>query len=40
MNFAVNPGGIGRFRVSAFIQQGRVGLVMRTINTGIPSFQD
>ena len=24
-NFAVSPGGIGRFRVSAFMQQGRVG---------------
>ncbi len=39
-NFAVSPGGIGRFRVSAFIQQGRVGLVLRTINTAIPSFED
>jgi len=39
-NFAVNPGGIGRFRVSAFIQQGRVGLVMRTINTVIPRLED
>ena len=39
-NFAVSPGGIGRFRVSAFIQQGRVGLVLRTINMAIPSFQD
>ena len=28
-NFALSPGGIGRFRVSAFIQQGRVGLVLR-----------
>ena len=24
-NFAISPGTIGRFRVSAFIQQGRVG---------------
>ena len=39
-NFAVNPSGIGRFRVSAFIQQGRVGLVMRTINTTIPRLED
>jgi twitching motility protein PilU len=39
-NFAVNPGGVGRFRVSAFIQQGRVGLVMRTINTTIPRLED
>jgi twitching motility protein PilU len=39
-NFAVSPGGIGRFRVSAFMQQGRVGLVLRTINTTIPKFED
>src|SRR6476469_3560215 len=39
-NFAISPGGIGRFRVSAFIQQGRVGLVMRTINTVIPSLDE
>jgi twitching motility protein PilU len=39
-NFAVNPSGIGRFRVSAFIQQGRVGLVMRTINTTIPKLEE
>ena len=30
-NFAVAPQGIGRFRVNAFVQQGHVGLVMRTI---------
>ena len=29
-NFAISPPGIGRFRVNAFIQQGRVGMVMRT----------
>ncbi len=39
-NFAINPAGIGRFRVNAFIQQGRAGLVLRTINTKIPSFED
>jgi twitching motility protein PilU len=39
-NFAVSPGGIGRFRVSAFMQQARVGLVLRTINTTIPKFED
>jgi twitching motility protein PilU len=39
-NFAINPGGIGRFRVNAFLQQGRVGLVLRTINTSIPNFDD
>src|SRR5688500_10229178 len=39
-NFAVSPGGIGRFRVSAFLQQARVGMVLRTINTTIPKFED
>ena len=39
-NFAINPAGIGRFRVNAFIQQGRVGLVLRTITTTIPKFDD
>ena len=39
-NFAINPGGIGRFRVSAFMQQGRIGMVLRTITTTIPKFED
>ena len=39
-NFAINPPDIGRFRVNAFIQQGRVGLVARTITTTIPKFED
>src|SRR5262249_35846468 len=34
-NFAISPPGIGRFRVNAFIQQGRVGMVLRTILTTI-----
>lgn len=38
-NFAISPGDIGRFRVSAFIQQGRVGAVLRTIQTEIPTFE-
>src|SRR4029078_4898265 len=37
-SFAINPSGIGRFRVNAFVQQGRVGLVLRTITTPIPKF--
>ncbi|MGQ0618652.1 MAG: PilT/PilU family type 4a pilus ATPase [Panacagrimonas sp.] len=37
--FAISPPGIGRFRVSAFVQQGCVGAVLRTINTSIPSFE-
>ena len=40
VNFAVSPPGIGRFRVNAFLQQGRVGMVMRRINTTIPSFDE
>lgn len=39
-NFAITPNGVGRFRVSAFIQQGRVGMVLRTITTEIPKFDD
>ena len=39
-NFAISPAGIGRFRVNAFVQQGRTGLVLRTINTAIPNFED
>ncbi|HSQ02561.1 MAG TPA: PilT/PilU family type 4a pilus ATPase [Burkholderiales bacterium] len=39
-NFALSPAGIGRFRVNAFMQQGRVGMIMRTITTAIPKFED
>jgi twitching motility protein PilU len=39
-NFAISPPGIGRFRCNAFIQQGRVGMAMRTINTVIPTFEE
>jgi twitching motility protein PilU len=39
-NFAINPGGIGRFRVNAFVQLGRIGMVLRTITTTIPKFED
>ena len=38
-NFAIVIPDAGRFRVSAFIQQGRVGLVMRTITTHIPTLE-
>ena len=37
-NFAIAPQGIGRFRVSAFIQKGYVGAVLRTISTEIPTL--
>src|ERR1700753_361152 len=39
-NFAIAPPGIGRFRVSAFVQQGTVGCVIRLINAKIPSFEE
>jgi twitching motility protein PilU len=39
-NFAINPPGIGRFRVNAFVQQARVGIVLRTITTAIPRIED
>jgi twitching motility protein PilU len=37
-NFAISPPGIGRFRVNAFIQQGKVGMVMRVIPTTLPTI--
>ena len=39
-NFAISPPGIGRFRVNAFVQQGRVGMVLRTITMDIPKFEE
>jgi twitching motility protein PilU len=39
-NFAIAPQEIGRFRVNVFLQQQRVGMVIRTINTDIPKFDD
>ena len=39
-NFAISPPDIGRFRVNTFIQQGRIGMVLRTITTTIPTFDD
>ena len=39
-NFAINPPGIGRFRVNAFVQQARIGVVLRTITTTIPKIDD
>ena len=35
-NFAISPAGVGRFRVNAFVQQGKVGMVLRTIPTTLP----
>ncbi|BDT57655.1 MAG: PilT/PilU family type 4a pilus ATPase [Janthinobacterium lividum] len=39
-NFAISPGDLGRFRVSAFMQMGCVGMVLRVITTTIPRFED
>jgi len=39
-NFALNPEDIGRFRVNIFVQQSRVGMVLRTISTYIPKFEE
>jgi twitching motility protein PilU len=39
-NFAISPANIGRFRCNAFMQQGRIGLVLRTITTEIPNLDE
>ncbi|RNE92911.1 PilT/PilU family type 4a pilus ATPase [Marichromatium sp. AB32] len=39
-NFAIHPQDIGRFRVNAFVQQGKGGAVLRTINARIPSADE
>ena len=39
-NFAIAPPDIGRFRVNTFVQQGRIGVVMRQINSTIPTFDE
>jgi twitching motility protein PilU len=39
-NFAINPSGVGRFRVNAFVQQGAIGMVLRVITTTIPRIED
>ena len=37
-NFAIGREGMGRFRVSAFVQRGRCGMVLRRIETKIPTI--
>ena len=37
-NFAISPSGIGRFRVNAFMQQGKVGMVVRVIPAVLPTL--
>ena len=39
-NFAISPSGIGRFRVNAFVQQAKIGMVLRTITTKIPTVEE
>jgi len=39
-NFAISPGDLGRFRVSAFVQMSCVGMVLRVITTSIPQFDE
>jgi len=37
-NFAISPGGIGRFRCNAFVRMGFTGMVLRVIATEVPSL--
>ena len=37
-NFAIAPPSLGRFRVSAFMQQNKVGMVLRTIPSTLPTI--
>lgn len=39
-NFAVSAKGVGRFRVSAFVQRDTVGMVLRRIETVIPEVDE
>jgi len=39
-NFAFTAKNIGRFRVSAFVQRDAIGMVLRRIETRIPSFEE
>ena len=39
-NFAISASGIGRFRVSAFKQRNHAGMVLRKIETQIPSMDE
>ena len=38
-NFAISASGIGRFRVSAFMQRNNAGMVLRKIETTIPTME-
>jgi len=39
-NFAIALPNVARFRVNAFVQRGSVGMVLRTIATKIPKFEE
>ncbi|HED19858.1 MAG TPA: PilT/PilU family type 4a pilus ATPase [Gammaproteobacteria bacterium] len=39
-NFAISASGVGRFRVSAFYQRNHCGMVLRRIETNIPTIED
>jgi twitching motility protein PilU len=39
ISFAISPRGIGRFRASAYLEQGRMGAVLRVINTEVPTLE-
>jgi len=39
-NFAISAPGLGRFRVSAFYQRNHCGMVLRRIETHIPTIED
>ena len=38
-NFAIAVPGVSRFRVNVYVQQGQVGMVLRTIAAEIPNFE-
>jgi twitching motility protein PilU len=38
-NFAISPTGIGRFRCNAFVQMGCTGMVLRVIETEVPTLE-
>ncbi len=39
-NFAISASGVGRFRVSAFVQRNYAGMVLRRIETRIPTIEE
>ena len=39
-NFALSRSGVGRFRVNVFQQRNQMGMVLRRIETTIPTFED